>query len=133
VFTEDVAKGIEKDKNWAGELEVSFMIQLLESIHIIVKTYNSDIVRNYDLNDINGYPILHLLNQGENHWVYYSFPEDPVNRGNNGQVDPVARGNNNNGYIPPVARNQGGGRRKTRSSKKLKRKTGTINGHSLIG
>jgi hypothetical protein len=70
-FITQVKQGIQKMTNWAAEVEVTIAKQLLSACGIQIRAYNTTIVEAEKISQ--GIAILNLLNQGEAHWVYFSF------------------------------------------------------------
>jgi hypothetical protein len=72
-FLREVADGIDTMENWVGTIEVEMTKYILQRVcGIVIKTYFKEI-QNADPTDPEGRPILHLKNNGEAHWEYYSF------------------------------------------------------------
>jgi hypothetical protein len=72
-FLREVADGIDTMENWVGTIEVEMTSYLLQkNCGIVLKYYYGDL-REAARMDSEGRPILHLKNNGEAHWEYYSF------------------------------------------------------------
>ena len=74
-FISDIKKAIKKDKKYVGEIEVTFIKEILQSCDLYIKIFNSndsaieeiqtDSISNVLYNDT-----LYLINRGELHYVY---------------------------------------------------------------
>lgn len=69
-FIASIEQGIRTMGNDVSEIEVEFIAQYLERFGLIIKKHNS---KKKSLPKIeNGMPVLHLLNVGNYHWVYFT-------------------------------------------------------------
>jgi hypothetical protein len=74
VFFKKTAEKVRIMNNWAAELEVTLTKELLEVCNIELVTHNSQIAEAATHTE-DGKPIIHLWNQGEAHWIRFSFDE----------------------------------------------------------
>jgi hypothetical protein len=74
VFFKKTAEKIRIMTNWAAELEVTITSELLGLCDIEFIAHNSNISEAATHTE-DGKPILHLWNQGEAHWIRFSFDE----------------------------------------------------------
>jgi hypothetical protein len=74
-FLKIFAEGVNTYKNWVGEIEVQMTKYILDNnkvFKVILQHYNSPITTALPVN-ADGKPILHLVNNAEIHWEYFSF------------------------------------------------------------
>jgi hypothetical protein len=71
-FLSAFSEGVKTMTNWAGEFEVNSAVDLLNIVcDIQINTYNYSIVEAKEKEGEKD--VINLLNEGEAHWVYYSF------------------------------------------------------------
>lgn len=93
-FTELLAQQVEKSGNWVGEIEVKIVAPMLLKCDVILKIHNSTNTEGFEIKE-GIKDIIHLYNQGEAHYEYFSFSDT-----SNNEVDYV--GNNNQANESPV-------------------------------